>query len=74
MNDLDRLRFTVRVLHRMYDAYEQEHIDSGIGAGRMTFEGWLLYMLGFDWTSDDPEYRKDFDLAAIIWPQQDKGE
>lgn len=74
MNDLSRLQFTVRILHRMYGVYEQAHIDSGVGAGRMTFEEWTLYMLGFDWTNKDQEYRKGYNLYGIIWPQQDGAE
>lgn len=72
MNDIARLQATVRVLHRMYAEYEQEHDDSGIGVGRMIFTDWVRYMLGYDWTNDDPDYKAEFALDGIIWPQQDR--
>jgi hypothetical protein len=72
MNDIARLQATVRVLHRMYEAYRDECNDTGIPAAPMIFTDWLRYMLGYDWTNDDPEYQASFAFDGIVWPQHDK--
>jgi hypothetical protein len=63
MNDIVRLQATVRVLHRMYELYEDECNEVG-GPGRMIFTDWLRYM-----TDNGGD---EYPLDGIIWPQEDK--
>jgi len=62
MNDTARLQTTVRVLHRMYEVYEEACNEVG-GPGRMTYAEWVRYML-----DNGGEYPVD----GVIWPQEDK--